>query len=211
MKVMERAPTEVVVDAKRRHGPIALIAVVVLALAAAGGWLLLSGDDTTTPTDTMENVAAAMRADDVDEVNAIMSRHAGADQLLWTELMLWNMGLQAEPVLSDCVERGPDTSTFVVCELVFGEDYFYSQVTGDTLTSTLSANVDDNGILAVSGFPAPSGLRSVENALRPWVEQNHPELYDQMFDEQGYQYIRMDHLSGELRMQLLDEFMATRP
>ncbi len=59
------------------------------------------------------------------------------------------------------------------------------------------------------GWPPPDGLTTVERELRPWVEANRPDLVDEMFGS-DYAGMRWSRRSGELRMEVLDDFLASR-
>ncbi len=205
MATIEQPTTGEAQATPRHRGLIAILAVVVLAVAGAVVWMIMSGDDEKTPTETMQELAAEMRDGDVDKVNALLVDGGPGD----AEIFEFDTALKAEPTLSDCVERGGGGKV-VSCDVTFGDDYFYSQVLGETLTGKLSGTVDENGLILVSAFGTSSGTQRVETELRAWVEQNRPELYDQMFDEGAMGGIRWNHNSGVLRTEILDEFMASR-
>lgn len=180
----------------RKTGLVVALAVVVLAAAGAGTWLLVRGGE-KTPTDVIQDFAAAMRADDMESVEGF----AGSDDVGFIE---WLIGMKAEPVLTDCVEN----NTYVSCDVTFGDEFFYSVVDGETKTSTLGGFVRD-GVFEGDSWPPPAGLATTEASLRTFVQEVHPELEDQMFGN-DYAGVRMDRTSGELRMQVLDEYLAWR-
>jgi hypothetical protein len=73
----------------------------------------------------------------------------------------------------------------------------------------VSGVVNEDGTVDISQWPAPPGLTTVEAELRTWVEATRPELVDEMF---GYDYsgIHFSRRSGELRIEVLDDFLASR-
>jgi hypothetical protein len=57
-------------------------------------------------------------------------------------------------------------------------------------------------------FNPPDGLLFAEEHLREWVQSEHPELEDDLYESPGYHGIKTTRQSAELRMQLLDEVLA---
>ncbi len=191
---------------------IAGLAVVVLAVIA-GGWLLFRNDEKTA-ADHVQDVATAMRNDDMDELVEMLG-FANAQQIEY-RFIDWHIGWGAQPEFSDILFAGSGTNTFAAT-VTYGDDSFYtqavnsltSQTEGTPLTTTVTGFVDDDGEVSISSWPPPDGLTAVEAELRPWVEANRPELVDEMFggDFSGIQFSRR---SGELRLEVLDDFLASR-
>jgi hypothetical protein len=121
----------------------------------------------------------------------------------------WHLGFNAQPEFSDVVET-PTVGgrTNFRGTVTYGDDSFYSQAVGETLTTTLSGFVREDGTVYVSSWPPPDGLATVDAELRTWVEANRPELVDEMFGN-DYSGIRFSRRSGELRMEVLDDFLAS--
>lgn len=191
---------------------IAGLAVVVLAVIA-GGWLLLRNDEKTA-ADHVQDVATAMRSDDMDKLVEIL----GFDNVQQVEYRFidWHIGWGAQPEFSDVVVAGSGTNTFAAT-VTYGDDSFYtqtvnsltSQTEGTPLTTTVTGFVDDDGEVSISSWPPPDGLTAVEAELRPWVEANRPELVDEMFGS-DFSGIHFSRRSGELRLEVLDDFLASR-
>ena len=59
-------------------------------------------------------------------------------------------------------------------------------------------------------YPPPAGLQQVEAEFKAWVTSARPELEDDLFGSPNLFGIEMSKETGELRMQLLEEFMASR-
>ena len=168
-----------------------------------------------TPIDFVQELAAAMRDDNVDKVNVFLEPDSS-----FREAVVWSMALKAEPTLSDCTLYGP-AGDRVVCDLTFGSHYFYSHVLGETLTTKFGIWVED-GRVWVSDFDfpvgdTPDGIRVAEAEFRSWAESNRPDLDDQIFvgfdemsdPDHAFLMFPPDHASGEVRMELLDDFMAS--
>jgi hypothetical protein len=185
---------------------MAVLAVVVLAVVA-GGWLLIRDDDKTA-TDRVQDVAAAMRNDDMDRLVEIL----GFEDTDSTDYRFidWHIGWNSQPVFTDVVEtplEGGRTSFRATATA--SDNSFYSQALGQTTRSMVSGRVNEDGTVHISAWPAPPGLTTVEAELRTWVEANRPELVDEMF---GFDYsgIHFSRRSGELRTEVLDDFLASR-
>lgn len=103
---------------------------------------------------------------------------------MFRENLVSSMALKAEPTLSACTPYGL-AGTHVVCELTFGEDYFYSQVLAETLTTRFGIFVEDGRVwasdLEIPAGETPNGVLAAEAEFRVWVERTRPELYDQVF------------------------------
>jgi len=185
----------------RRNGLVALLVIVILAAAAGGIWLLLRGGE-QTPTDVIQDYAAAMRADDMESV-------AGFDpNTIDGGFIEWNIALKAEPTLTSCTETSGTATTRVSCALTYGDEYFHAVIAGEEATSVMGGTVDDEGVFAGSTWPPPAGLTAIEAEFRDWVKATHPEMENQMWGAPGYLGLKMTRESGELRMQLLDEYLA---
>jgi hypothetical protein len=193
-----------------RRGLVAVLAVVVVVVVGFVVWAMTSGGDgEKTSIERVQDLVAAMRDDDVDKVTELLG-----DQEPHNALM-WSMGLDAEPTFSECSSTAYGVEADrVTCAVTFGEDYFYSRVLGETLTCTFSAFLVDDVVLVRLGTPlgeTPRGVVDVEAAFQSWVRENRPELDDlPMYIWQEYQLGGDAHASGELRIELLDEFMASR-
>lgn len=211
MKTMESTTAAEPVG-RRGYGVIAALAVVVLAVIA-GGWLLLRNDE-QTPADHVQDVAAAMRNDDMDKLTEILG--FSNEQQVEYRFIAWQIGWGAQPEFSDIDVAGSGTNTFAGT-VTYGDDSFYtqavnsltSQPVGTPLTTTVTGFVDDDGEVSISSWPPPDGLTTVEAELRPWVEANRPELVDEMFGN-DFSGIHFSRRSGELRLEVLNDFLASR-
>jgi len=211
-----------------RRGLIAVVAVFVLAVVGIVVWLFAGGDEERTPIEVVQDLAAAMRDDDVDEVNELLGIvPPDFMEQQFSDFLVWSMALEAEPTFSDCTNTayGFNAQEMVTCTVTYGDNYFYSQVLAESLTSTFEAYVFDDWVgVSDLGTPAgqtPDGVIDVEAEFRSWVmaREDRWELWDQLrLSSQDLQdgakffttRVGRDYASGELRMQLLDEFMASR-
>lgn len=187
----------------------AVAVIVVLAMAGAGVWLITS-DGERTATDVIQDLAKALRTDDAVLLNEVSS----GDNLWFLE---WQIALRAEPEYTNCSELAIVTGeTRVACDVTLGSEFFYSQVLNEPFVGTLAGFVDEEGTFRGTDFPPPTGVDTgtsivaIEAELRTWVKDAYPELEDELFGFPGYLGIKMTRESGELRMQLLDEFIASR-
>ena len=120
------------------------------------------------------------------------------------------IGWDAEPEFTEIVETGSGSGrTNFAAVVTYSDDSFYSQAIGETATTTLRGWVDEEGTVYVSSWPPPDGLTTTEGELREWVQANRPELFDEMFGS-DYAGIHFSQRSGELRMEVLDDFLASR-
>lgn len=190
------------------RGLMPLIAVVVVTVVGLGGWLLLRDGD-RTPTDVVQDVASGIRNDDV----ALLEEVSGTDVLWFYE---WQIALRAEPEFTDCTETavGDSGTTRVACTVTTGDDFFYTQVAGEPFTTTIKGIVQADGTFSGTSYPPPRGettdLVTIEAELRQWVQDVYPDLEDDLYGSPGYIGLKMTRESGELRMDLLDEFVASR-
>jgi hypothetical protein len=204
MQATEERPTIPPVRARRRTGLIASLTVLVLAVAAVVAWLVVRGGGEQTATDVVQDYAAAIRADDMASV-------AGFDpSTVEGGFIEWQIAMSLEPVFSDCTEIVGASNTLVTCSVTAGTDYFYAVIAGEEMRSTVSGSVDDDGVYTGTSWPPPAGLTTIDSEFRDWVKATRPELENQMWGSPGYLGIKMTRESGELRQQLLDEYVASR-
>jgi hypothetical protein len=200
--IQERTTIQPAPPKARRTGLMALIVVLIVAAAGITTWLLVRGEQTAT--DVAQDYAAAMRADDMDSV-------AGFDaSTVMGGFVEWQIAMKLEPSFTDCAETVGASTTRVSCTVTAGDDYFYTVISGTEMATTISGNVDDDGVLTGQSWPPPSGLVANDIEFRNWVKGAHPEMESQMWGLPGYLGLKMTRESGELRMQLLDEFLASR-
>lgn len=156
-------------------------------------------EPTDTPIDVIQRLARAMREDDA----ALLMETVGGEDPWFIE---WLTALRAEPEFTDCTEN----ESAVSCRVSFGDDFFYTRVLGEPQESTISGAAHDGEFVGRELAP-PTGIMTAEAELRTWVQQNHPELEEQLYGTPSHVGgIKMTHESGELRMQLLDEFLESR-
>jgi hypothetical protein len=203
MKIMEREDVVGRSTDRRSRPVIVVLLAALIVVAVAVGWLALRGDDDRSPTDVVQDLAAAMRTDDMD---LLAETTAFGD----TNFLEWQIGWNAQPVFSDITENTVgEGMTRVSATVTYGDESFYSQVLGTTLTTTLRGTVYEDGTFSGSDWPPPTGLTTVESELHTWITENRPELEDRMFGADAYG-ILFSRESGELRIEVLDEFMASR-
>lgn len=192
------------------RGLMPLIAVVVVTIVGLGVWLLLQDGD-RTPTDVVQDVATAMRNDDMTLLEEVIAD----DVNLW--FFEWQIALRAEPEFTDCTEQVyEDTGTTrLACTVRAGDEFFYTQIADEPFTSTISGTVGEDGTFLGSSFPPyrseTTNLEAIEAEFRTWVQATYPDLEDDLYGgNPGYIGLKMTRESGELRMDLLDEFLASR-
>ena len=190
----------------RRAGLIALLAVGVVAVVGVVAWLLVGGDEEQTATDIMQDFAAAMRADDLEAVPGLDPDLTSVD----AGLIEWLIALELEPTFTDCIEGVLGSETLVGCTVNHGDEYFHAVIAGREMPQEIYGSVSAEGVFTREDWPPPDGSLEIEAEFRDWVKEAHPELEDQMWGPPGYLGLKMTRESGELRMQLLDEYLASR-
>jgi len=70
--------------------------------------------------------------------------------------------------------------------------------------------VDEEGLFTGTSWPPPAGLTAIDAEFRDWIKATHPEMESQMWGGSGFLGIKMTRESDQLRMQLLDEYLASR-
>ena len=203
MKIMEREDVVGGTTDRRSRSMIVVLIAGLLVVAVAVGWLAFRGDGDKSPTDVVQDLATAMRNDDMDLLTETAAFGA-------TEFYEWQIGWNAQPVFSDIIEnQAGEGMTRVNATVTYGDESFYSQVLGTTLTTTLRGTVYEDGTFSVPGWAPPTGVTTVDSELHTWITENRPELEDRMFGNDAYG-ILFSRESGELRLEVLDEFMASR-
>lgn len=222
MTTIDRPATGATTRASRGRRLLALVAATAVVVTAVV-WAMSRSDDDRTLIERMQDLAAAMRDNDADEVRSMLI----TDEIHTNEI-LWLTALRAEPTLTNCAEYGPQAD-IVRRELTSGDDFFYSRLLGETLTTRFAGGLDGDLIIAeMLDLPdeAIAGrVVNVELEFTSWAEEVHPELVEDMgldssdrlanyADESVARYVlyrvAFDHEAGEARMQLLDEFVASR-
>ncbi|NNF69625.1 MAG: hypothetical protein HKN01_07615 [Acidimicrobiia bacterium] len=199
-----RVETEIPgIEPPRRSRIGIVVLVVVLVAASIGGAVWILNDEERTAIDVVQDLATAMREDNT----ALLQEVFGVSN----SFIEWQIALELYPEFTDCSELPLSTGgTRVGCAVTYDINGFYPKVLGRGMTTTISGVVGDDGYLTGTSFPPPAGLLGIESELRTWVQEVHPELEDQLYGSPGFFGIKMTRESGELRMQLLDEFMASR-
>ena len=187
----------------RRVGLIALLAVGVVAVVGVVAWLLVGGDEEQSATDIAQDFAAAMRAGDLEAVPGLDPDLTSVDAVF----IDWMMALEIEPTFTDCTEIVGVSNTRVNCTVNHGDEYFHAVIAGREMPHPVYGSVSAEGVFTLQNWPPPDGLVEIEAEFRDWVKEAHPELEDQMWTGLG---LKGTQESGELRMQLLDEYLASR-
>jgi hypothetical protein len=117
----------------------------------------------------------------------------------------WNLALDTDPVFSDCEE----TTTGVRCRAAMGESWFFSSLAGENLVLTVTARIEEGNVLNVETWPPSMDVTAGERAFRTWIRETHPELEDRMFGEVLGMF-KFTTEAGELHMQYLEEYLASR-
>ena len=190
----------------RRAGRTVLILVLIAALIGGGLWVILQGDE-KSPTEVVQDFAQGIRDGDTALLREILGPEGYESQRFLTD---WLTALEASPRFTDCSALPAGDRTRVACAVTYGDTFFHAQVLDTELTGTITGMVDQDGVLSVASFPAPAGLTQVEAELGTWVRSAHPELEDDLYGSPNMLGIEMSTETGELRMQLLDEFVASR-
>lgn len=206
---------------RRRRGPLFAAAVFTAVIAVVGVVLLLSSatDDgqgvvaTTAPPPSttaapptvteeetlMAQFVAALQANDVPAAHRLVAGEFAEDD----DFVGWIMALDLSGFEFDC----QFASNPVTCDTTSGPGYFYERIHGEAISGVFAAEVT-NGELDRVTWPPGTPTLSAEQAFRTWARQTHPAESEIMFDDS---VLLMDFTvrSGELRMELLDEFLAS--
>ena len=89
-------------------------------------------------------------------------------------------------------------------------EYFHAVIAGREITSMVTGSVNTEGVFAGQSWPPPDEVLAIEAEFRDSVRETRPELEDQMWGPPDFVGLKMTRESGELRMQLLDEYLASR-
>lgn len=178
---------------------------------------VLTADGERPAIDILEEYFAAIRAGDMARVTE-MSLPGLQRDLFWVE---YQSALGIEPELSDCSALpASEASATVVCQTTAGDDYFYTRIAGQPLFSSIRASVTAEGLDAAQWpwYSAPESSSentslAIEGDFRAWVQAVYPELEDDLYTSGGESFdgIATNRESGELRVQLLDEYLTSRP
>ena len=197
----ERPPIAPAPESRRTL--IALLVIGIVVAIAIVTWLLVRGGGEQSATDVTQEYAAAMRADDMESV-------AGFDaDTAMGGFIEWQIALKAEPTFTDCTEIVGASATSVTCVATAGDEYFYTVIAGEQASTTVSASVDGEGVLTGTSWPPPPRLAEIDAEFRDWIKATYPDLESEMWGGPVLG-IKMTRESGELRMQLLDEYLASQ-
>lgn len=132
----------------------------------------------------------------------------------WLATAEWLMATDAQLSFNGC-EANPAGST--TCQVHFGPAWFFNQVTpagaGSFSTFVTAKIIDDQ--LVIIDWPLPQGLKSADQPFRLWAMQIQPEkaalIWEPLHPGRGISTsMRIDQVSGEARLSLLDEYLAFR-
>ena len=96
----------------------------------------------------------------------------------------------------------------VDCQTTMGTSHFFEQIHGQNVESRFSAALED-GLIVNPTWPAQLADLTADAEFRNWAQETHPELSDVMFDASPSGIIFTEQ-SGQSRMQLLPEYLASR-
>jgi hypothetical protein len=215
MVTTKERPTHSPTPPRRRATAIAFASFVAIALAVLSVWLVASGEDGqdaaaagVEPGVGLEKVgqyAASLGADDLSGLFVTDPVFGGSQYA--PDFEGWLIGLNIAPELSGCLETPTEDWVDVTCVLSFGDEFFFTRVAGYPLTTRLEMRVLSDGTLQGVSMEPPGLLVSIESSMRNWVRESYPDLEDRMF---GPNVALMTREAGELHMQLLDEYLASR-
>jgi hypothetical protein len=158
-----------------------------------------------TADDVTGRIAVAVESVDPENYADLTYRDAGS--VIQPDLMGWQIEhLRLDPVFSGCRQASADR---VACQLTYGTEYFYSVVLGYNVTGSITVNVFDDGSFAITEWPFPEEVKTVERELREWIRVTHPEAESEMFGTDAYGVFKFTERAAELHADYLDEYVAS--
>lgn len=159
-----------------------------------------------TPDDVTALVAEAIGKVDPGTYAGLSFTPVGS--VIQPSLMGWQIEhLRFDPAFSDCRQAG---SLQLVCSLTYGEEYWYSVVLGHNITGSVTVQVSDQGTFAITAWPFPEEVKTVERELRDWIRATHPEDESRMFGNDAYGVFSFTEEAARLHAERLDEFVTSR-
>ncbi len=188
----------------RKRGPwLAAAAFAVVIIAAVAILVVQSRPEESViagePPGVMDEFVAALHDNDAEAVLALVD----APNLGFVP---WIVALDTSDTEFTGCTRGP--SDLVTCTVTAGPNWFYSRISDDPMVTTFSATVGTEQ-LSDPEWPPPPALAPAERAFEQWVEEYHPERYNQMFSFiTELEHINFSGPSGAARTELADEYLA---
>ncbi len=230
----DRAPIEVPTETKtepprkdwrRRLVPVLVAAAAVIAaIVVAAIWTSAQNDEpdvlnqpteqTTPPVEEGPPVMTVAEGEAVvgSFVDALQTGDAGTARALVTfdggvgpDWLGWLIALDTTGVeFFDCTYE-PGSAT---CQTTMGSGWFYERIHGQNVENKFTFTLE-NGLIVGLTWPGQLTDMAAEHAFRTWAQETHPELDEVMFDASGGFGAVFTEESGQARMQLIDEYLAS--
>jgi hypothetical protein len=199
-------------SAKERQGPkagwVIGIAATVAAVMVAGSLLNREPSPAASPGDVATAFIAAASAQDREAAAELLAPEAF---LGWVDMEAWEhdraIGLSFD--VQDCEVMGTvGGSTPVDCTTLVETDL--TRALGlEPATGSYRVVVDESGqiVLAELNMIGLGGLPEAEDEFRTWVEANHPDDIEVMYDPDGSNHFSLESVA--LWDQYVDEYLAS--
>ena len=179
---------------------------IVVAVAAVVAMQLTDEESLVAgqPPGTLEDFVTAVQDGDAEAAVILGGNQLAAPFLEWI-IALDLSGAE----FRNCKLRDSLRTT---CSVSAGPNWFYSRIVGHPMWSTFSTRVLDDR-LHNTMWDTPPGLVDADAEFEAWVIERYPERYATMFapaDVFAPGNIRFGTESGLARMELLEEFLASR-
>jgi hypothetical protein len=144
---------------------------------------------------------AALQTGDAGTARALVTFDGGVgpDWLGWL-IALDTTGVE----FFDCTYE-PGSAT---CQTMMGSGWFYERIHGQNVENKFTFTLE-NGLIVGLTWPGQLTDMAAEHAFRIWAQEAHPELDEVMFDASGGFGAVFTEESGQARMQLIDEYLAS--
>lgn len=187
--------------------PVTIGAAVVIGVVTAVIVIGIGGGEEPgpDPVATFEAYAAHIEDGDIDALLAGSSLPS-FDTI---RLLEWMAAVNAEPDFTSCWSIGRQgEGDGVRCAVTFGEDFFYSRVMEQELVTEVSGVVTPDASAQLSDWPLPAGVARAAGEFREWIAYEHPEIEQEVFDDDRPAGLRLSSQAGEHHRTLLDGYLA---
>lgn len=181
----------------------AVVATIIVAVVVIGS---RGGDDAgSDPVATFQEYVTSIESGNIDAILAGPSL-PNFDTI---QLLEWMTAINADLEFTSCWPLTQDSEgTRVRCSVTYGPDFFYSRVMQHELTTEVTGVVTPDGEARLREWPVPAGLAEAADAFRRWIAYEHPQIEEELFDDQRPDGLRLSSQAGEHHVRYIDDYLA---